>query len=248
MDSTLLLLGAGLLAGAMNALAGGGSFVSLPALVLAGVPSLDANASSTVALLPGALASVWAWREELRPVRGVSLRALLLTSVLGGFIGSLLLLLTPRSAFDAVLPWLLLWATVMFAVGRRAGEALRRRVHISAAPVLVLQFLLALYGGYFGGAVGIMMMAVWSLVSPADLRDLNPPKALLVAATNAIAVLCFLVAGRVAWAQTLPLLVAAIVGGYGGARLARRLSPRVLRLGVLLVSTFMTGVFFVRAH
>ena len=128
MDPTvwLLLLGAGLLAGAMNALAGGGSFFTLPALVLAGVPALDANASSTVALLPGALASVWAWREDLRPIEGVSLRALLLTSLVGGLLGSLLLLLTPRAAFEAVLPWLLLWATVMFAVGRRLGEALRR--------------------------------------------------------------------------------------------------------------------------
>jgi len=248
MDSFVLLLGAGLLAGAMNAIAGGGSFFTLPALVLAGVPSLAANASSTVALFPGGLASVWAYREDLQPVNGVSLRPLLVVSLLGGFLGSMLLLLTPQTAFDRVLPWLLLWATLTFAVGRRLGEALRQRVRITAPPVLVLQFLLAIYGGYFGGAVGIMMMAVWSLLSPADLHGLNPAKTLLVAATNAVAVLCFVVAGKVAWLETLTLLGAAAVGGYGGARLARRMNPGALRLGVILVSVLMTIAFFVRAH
>jgi uncharacterized protein len=247
MDSTWVLLGAGLLAGAMNALAGGGSFISLPALVLAGVPSLAANASSTVALFPGGLASAWAFREDLQPVSGVPLRALLGVSLLGGFLGALLLLLTTQRAFDQVLPWLLLWATLVFAGGRRVGEALRRRVRISPGAVLGIQFLLAIYGGYFGGAVGIMMMAVWSLLSPTGLHGLNPARTLLVAATNAIAVLCFIVAGTVAWPETLLLLGGTVVGGYGGARLARRLRPEVLRGGVILVSTLMTIAFFVRA-
>lgn len=248
MDSFGWLVGAGFLAGAMNALAGGGSFFTLPALVLAGVPSLAANASSTVALFPGGLASVWAYRADLRPVGGVPLGRLLIVSLVGGLLGSLLLLLTPQRAFDRVLPWLLLWATVTFAVGRRLGEALRRSVRISPTVVLVLQLPLAIYGGYFGGAVGIMMMAVWSLLGPADLHGLNPAKTLLVAATNAIAVLSFIVAGKVAWPETLVLMAAAMGGGYTGVRLARRLHPGALRLGVLLVSGMMTVVFFLRAR
>ncbi|WP_434391053.1 sulfite exporter TauE/SafE family protein [Melittangium boletus] len=248
MDSAPLLLGAGLLAGAMNALAGGGSFLALPALVLAGVPSLAANASSTVALFPGGLASAWAYREDLRPVGGVSLWKMWGVSVLGGLLGATLLLLTPQRAFDQVLPWLLLWATLVFAGGRRAGEALRRRVRISPGAVLGLQFLLTIYGGYFVGGVGIMMMAVWSLLSTSGAHNLNPARTVLVAATGASAVLCFIVAGRVAWPQTLLLLSGAVVGGYGGARLARRLAPQVLRGGILVVSTLMTVAFFVRAR
>jgi uncharacterized membrane protein YfcA len=247
MNSFALLCGAGLLAGAMNAVAGGGSFVTLPVLMLAGVPSVSANASSTVALLPGSLASTWAYREGLTAFGEVSLRALLVTSLVGGFIGALLLLLTPPSAFDAFIPWLLLLATLVFAFGQRMGQVLRRRIRIGAGPLLAAQFLLAVYGGYFGGAVGIMMMAVWSLLSPTELSIMNPARTLLVAATNTVAVACFVIAGKVWWPQTLAILFAAVLGGYASARLARHLNPRHLRLGVSLLSALSTIAFFLRA-
>ena len=246
MDS-LLLIGAGLLAGTMNAIAGGGSFVTFPALVFAGVPSVAANASSTVALFPGSLTSAWAYRHGLRGFGGVSLRALLAASLSGGLLGAVLLLVTPQATFDAVIPWLLLLATLALGFGREAGAALRRVVRIGPGPVLVTQFLLAVYGGYFGGAVGIMMMAVWSLLDSADLKAMSPARVLLVSATNTIAVICFIVAGAVRWPETLVMLVAAAVGGYAGARLALRMHPRLIRTVILLFTTAMTIVFFLRA-
>src|SRR4051812_40561570 len=130
MQSDLLLFAAGLLAGALNAAVGGGSFVSIPAMVFTGVPSLAANASSTVALLPGTLASAWAWRRDLRPFESIPFPTLLLISLVGGLAGAVLLLATPTRAFDQLLPWLLLIATVAFSFGRRLGDALRRHVHI----------------------------------------------------------------------------------------------------------------------
>src|SRR4051794_4743260 len=155
MDHFFTLALGGLVAGAMNALAGGGSFVSLPALIAAGVPSVQANASSTLALFPGGVASAWIYRDGLQPVGSASLRALLLASLAGGVIGAILLLRTPTHAFDTVLPWLLLLATVMLGGGRRIGAWLRRHLRITPAAMLVTQLALGIYGGYFGGAVGI---------------------------------------------------------------------------------------------
>ncbi len=244
---SLLLIGAGLLAGIMNAIAGGGSFVSFPALVAAGVPSVAANASSTVALFPGTLTSAWACRHYLRGFGGVSLRALLIVSLAGGLLGAVLLLVTPQATFDAVIPWLLLLATLALGFGREVGAALRRVAHIRPGPVLLIQFVLAIYGGYFGGAVGIMMMAAWSLLDTADLKAMSPARVLLVSATNTIAVICFIAAGAVWWPETLVMFVAAAVGGYAGARLALLMHPRLMRAVILLFTAAMTVVFFLRA-
>jgi uncharacterized membrane protein YfcA len=241
-----ILVAAGFLAGTMNAVAGGGSFVTLPALVFAGVPSVMANASSTVALYPGSLTSSWAYRAGLAGFGGVPLRALALTSVAGGLIGAMLLLATPELAFDRIVPWLLLVATLALACGREVGAWLRRSVRIGSATVLPVQFLLAVYGGYFGGAVGIMMMAVWGLLSAADLKAMNPAKTAMVAATNTVAALCFVVAGAVAWRETLAVLLSGALGGYLGARVALRLDPRHIRIAVTLIAAAMTVSFFLR--
>jgi uncharacterized membrane protein YfcA len=248
MDHILLIAGAGLLAGTMNALAGGGSFVSLPALIAAGVPSVQANASSTVALLPGSLASAWAYRDGLGPVGAVSLKPLLLTMVAGGLFGAVLLLWTSSNTFNFVLPWLLLLASLALAFGRQVGEWLRRRWHIKPSVVLAIQFALGVYGGYFGGAVGIMMVAVWGLLDNRDLKSLNAPRTLLVSATNAIAVLAFMLAHAVHWPETIVMLITATVGGYGGALVGRRAPPKVIRAGTLLLTACITVVFFVRAY
>jgi uncharacterized protein len=247
-NGLFVILGAGLLAGAMNALAGGGSFVSLPALIAVGVPSVQANASSTVALFPGGAASAWAYRDGLGPVGAASLRSLLIVTVLGGALGALLLLLTPIKIFDVVLPWLLLLATLALGLGRRLGEALRRRWRISPSVVLVIQFGLGAYGGYFGGAVGIMMMAVWGLLDSRDLKSLNAPRTVLVSAANVIAAVTFAAAGAVHWREALPMLAAAAVGGYGGAQIGRRAPPQVIRVGTLLLTGVITVAFFVRAY
>ncbi len=242
-----LLFGAGFLAGAMNAIAGGGSFVTFPTLVLVGLPSVAANASSTVALFPGSLASAWAYRRDLAEVADTPLAALLAINLAGGAAGAMLLLATPAATFDAVIPWLLLLATLALACGARIGTLLRRRWRVGSAVLLPVQFLLAIYGGYFGGAVGIMMMAAWSLLTGADLKAMNPAKTLLVGAANAMAVLCFIAAGAIWWPQTMTLLVAGIIGGYGGAHVARRLDARVIRAVVLAITSGVTAAFFWRS-
>jgi hypothetical protein len=246
-QSALLLLGAGLLAGAMNAAAGGGSFVTIPAMVAVGLPTVAANASSTVALLPGTLASAWGWREDLRPIEGISLRILLPISLGGGLAGAALLLATPERAFDALLPWLLLTGTLTFAFGRRLGAALRRGVRIGPGVVLGAQVLLSVYAGYFGGGVGIMMMAVWSVLGDLDIKAMSAARTLLVSAANAAAVLCFAAAGPVRWPETAVMLAASVVGGYFGARLARRVPGAQLRWFVILFGSAMTVAFFWRA-
>lgn len=246
-QSAALLFAAGLLAGAMNAAAGGGSFVTIPAMVAVGMPAVAANASSTVALLPGTIASAWAWRRDFRPFGGVPMRTMLLISLVGGLAGALLLLATPARAFDALLPWLLLTGTLTFAFGRRLGEALRRRVAIGPGAVVGAQVVLAVYAGYFGGGVGIMMMAVWSVLGGPDIRAMSAARTLLVSAANAVAAACFAAIGPVWWPETLAMLLAAILGGYFGAVLARRVPPPVLRWTVILFGAAMTAVFFRRA-
>lgn len=248
MSDWVLIALAGVLAGAMNALAGGGSFVSLPALMAAGLPSVAANATSTVALLPGSLASAWVYRRDLQPIGPASLRAMLSATVAGAVVGSLLLVLTPESAFDAVLPWLLLVATLMLACGPALSRWLARR-QLGVGPVTLLsgQFVLAIYGGYFGGAVGIMMMAGWSLLESVDFRRFQPARTVLVSAANAIAVGVFAVAGVVRWQEALILGVGAALGGFGGALLARCLPAPMLRAATVLLCAVVTALFFLRA-
>ncbi|MGB6240919.1 MAG: sulfite exporter TauE/SafE family protein [Castellaniella sp.] len=248
MDPLLLVAGAGALAGAMNALAGGGSFVSLPALIVAGVPPVLANTSSTVALYPGSAASAWAYRDSLGGVGDVPLRKLFLVTLLGGSAGALLLLLTPSRAFDVILPWLLLAATVALGFGRRIGEWVRMRCRVHPAVVISLQFFLGIYGGYFGGAVGIMMVAVWGLLGSHDLKRMSGPRVLMVMVANTMAVMIFISAGAVQWRETLVMLVTASLGGYLGAELGKRIPGPIIRVGTLTLTVFITVTFFIRAY
>lgn len=248
MPSWIFLFGAGLLAGAMNALAGGGSFVTLPALIAVGVPSVQANASSTVALWPGGAASAWTYHAGLRRICGVGPAPMLILTVAGGLLGSLLLLWTPSAAFDVILPWLLLLATLAIAFGRRVGVALQGRLRDLTAVVLVVQFGLGIYGGYFGGAVGLMMVAAWSLFGESDVKALNPPRTMLVTAANTVAVLAFIAAGAVWWAQSLPMLAGGLLGGYGGALLGRVLPSGFVRALTVCATAAITCVFFVRTY
>jgi len=248
MKTILLTFAAGSVAGAMNALAGGGSFVSLPALIAAGVPPVQANTSSTVALFPGGLASAWAYRDGLGPIGSVPLRALLAATLCGGLLGALLLLRTSSAAFSVVLPWLLLAASLALAFGRRIGAALRARWRIHGHAVLAIQFALGVYGGYFGGAVGIMMLAMWGLLDQRELQQLNGPRTLLVSAANLVAVLAFIVADAVHWPVTLAMLAGALLGGYGGAHLGRRAPPGIVRRITLLATFCITLVFFVKTY
>jgi uncharacterized protein len=242
--NTVIVFLAGLVAGAMNAAAGGGSFVSVPTLIYVGVPSVSANMSSTIALYPGSLASAWAYRKNFGPILNFSVRSLFFVTLLGGFAGALLLLLTPTTSFDKILPWLLLLGSLAFAFGGKIGARLAAQYRPKNRYILVAQFVLGVYGGYFGGAVGIMMLAMWSVLGLQDIRAMNAIKVVLVAAANTIAVLCFAVAGTVAWRQTAIMLVAAAVGGYLGAHLALRLHPSHIRIGISVLNFVITGVFF----
>jgi uncharacterized protein len=247
-NSLWLIAGSGVLAGMMNALAGGGSFVTLPALIAVGIPSVTANTTSTVALFPGQIASAWTYRDGLGDIGSVSLRSLLAATFLGGVIGALLLLRTPITAFDFILPWLMAVATVALTFGRRVGESLRRRWRIGAPVVMAVQFGLGVYGGYFGGGVGIMMMAVWSLLSERTLKSFNAPRTLMVCAANTVAVFIFIAAHAVMWREGLVMLVGAVIGGIGGANIGRRAPAGVIRVGTLLLSVAITLGFFARAY
>jgi uncharacterized membrane protein YfcA len=248
MNTVVLVGGAGFLAGTMNALAGGGSFVTLPALIAAGVPSGEANASSTVALVPGGAVSAWSYRDGLGPVGSAGLRPLVAVTLLGGVSGALLLLWTPTRLFDFLLPWLLLTATLVLTFGRRVGERLRRRWQIGPATILPIQFLLGTYGGYFGGAVGIMMMAVWGLLDSRDLKSLNAPRTLLVTLANCLAALTFIVAGAIRWPETLVMLVASAAGGYAGAQIGKRAPSSIVRACTLILTATITLAFFVKTY
>ena len=150
--------------------------------------------------------------------------------------------------FDAVIPWLLLLATLTFAGGRQLGDWLRRYIRIGRSAFLVIQFILSVYGGYFGGAIGLMMMAVWVLITSAELKTMAATRTLLVSAANGSAVLCFAVAGAVRWPEMLAMMISAIAGGYYGARFARHLPPSVLRWFVVALSATVTVAFFLRTY
>lgn len=249
MDWHGVLAGAGFIAGAMNSIAGGGTFVTLPALTLVGLPPTIANASSTVALFPGTLASSWAYRDEVRPLERVGTAGMLTLSLLGGLTGALLLLFTPERLFTHVIPWLLLAAAIALASGPRLGQALRAvGLHMGRPSLFVAQFILGVYGGYFGGAVGLMMLAVWTVFASVDLKSMTPLRVLMVAAANGAAVVCFAMSGNIRWRETLVVMAGGIAGGYIGARTGRYLPGSVLRALILTITFATTALFFVRAN
>jgi uncharacterized membrane protein YfcA len=239
---------AGLVGGAMNALAGGGTFATLPSLIAIGLPANTANATSNVALLPGAGTSAWAFRDELGPVGGIGYRLLAAVTFAGGLIGSVLLVLTPSHAFDLIIPWLVLYAFVVLALGKRAAAWLQRRITIGRNTLLTAQALLGIYGGYFGGGVGLMTTATYGLLAGHTPRELFAPRTLMLAIANLAAAIVFIAAGMVAWTMCVPMLAGAIVGGWGGAHVGKRLPPGAVRAWTLLVTGVTTIVFFRRAY
>jgi hypothetical protein len=212
------------------------------------VPPIQANASSTVALFPGSLASAWKFREYIQPFPGVSMTWMVILTLAGGCAGALLLLYTPSASFNTLVPWLLLTGSLAFAFGRQLGNRLRRRMRIGPGLILGGQFLLGIYGGYFGGAVGIMMMAVWALFGVSDIKVINANKTLFVGIANSIAVVLFIIAGKVAWLPTVIMMTATIAGGYLGAWYTRRVDPAKLRMGIVIFNFAITLVFFIKTY
>lgn len=238
-----------LIAGMMNSVAGGGTLVAFPTLLWIGVEPIRANVTCTVALWPGSLGAMFGFRREL----GDSRRLMLLLgapSVAGGLVGAILLLLTPSRLFAAIVPFLILFATILFA----AGEPITRRFAGSDIPqiyaerspsrgwwagAIVFQFLVAIYGGYFGAGMGILMLAALGLMGLTDIHQMNGLKNFFAVCVNIIAAAYFIASGRVEWPYALIMIVGAIGGGYGGAGLARKLGRRFVRRAVIVIGLGM---------
>jgi uncharacterized membrane protein YfcA len=241
------LFAAGFCSGAMNSLAGGGSFVSVPAMIATGMPAVLANTSSTVALWPGTIASTLIYPNSFRSICGIGKWPMLIVTLVGGLIGSLLLLHTPSSSFTLMLPWLLLLATLALAFGRRIAIAVEGRFHGSPL-VLVAQFILGAYGGYFGGAASVMMLAVWCLFGETDIKALQGPRSLLITAANTVAIIIFLSARAVLWPQTLAMLAGSLIGGIGGAQIGRVTPSHLARIVTLGITIAITCAFFIKTY
>ena len=239
--SILFLFCAAVVGGALNAVAGGGSFIGLPALIYAGVPPVAANATNAFALLPGSLSSALAYRRELTtPARWLAV--LLAVSVAGGLLGAVLLIRTSDTGFLRLLPWLMLLAAATFTFGRNFRPSRQPQL----AVVLLLQFLISIYGGYFGGGMGIMMLATMTLAGMKDIHEMNGLKSVLAVGINGVAVLQFIASRAIEWRYGLIMMAGAIVGGYLGAAYARRIDQRWLRGFIMVIAWTMTIYFFVR--
>ena len=245
-----VLLLAAFVAGALNAVAGGGSFLTLPALVFTGVPPVAANATGTVALLPGYAAGAWGFREDMQAPPGLSMKSVVLLSLIGGSLGAALLLFTPNELFRKVVPWLLLAATAMFAFGPqlRAWASGKNAAHAtpSAAKAAAGMLIVAIYGGYFNGGLGILLLALLGLLGQTNLNAMNGTKNLVSALLTAIAVAIYAAGGVVQWKQALIMMLAATLGGYLGARVARKIPSNWLRAGIVLTGLVMALLFFLK--
>ncbi len=245
--SYALLFFVAMWAGVQNALAGGGSFLTLPALMFTGMDALAANITSCVALFPAQIATGWTGRKFAVGVGVLSLPVLFLISIVGGVIGAGVLLLTPRDLFAQLVPWLVLFATVIFAWGsffRKTGET---HLHASAALVGLMQFLISIYGGYFGGGIGFLMMAALTMAGQ-DVRVASATKNVLAGVMNASAVAIFLFSPDLHVLQALITAAGATIGGVFGARLVQVIDPKILRLLVLFIGSALTIGLFIRAY
>lgn len=256
----MLLIGAGAFAaGAANSVAGGGTFFSFPALLAVGVPPVVANASNSVALWPGSLTGAWAYRLELSRYQRYLL-PMGLASLLGGIAGGLLLLAAGDARFAALIPWLLAFATLLFAFSPQMSKVLKRvrQRSSTAQPVAardghhgagspggwLVQLLVSVYGGFFGAGMGILMMASLAIGGHEDVQHINALKNLMSAIIYSVTVVTFMVAGAISWPHTMVMLLTASVGGYLGARMARNIQGPWLRRMVIAVGSALTLYYF----
>jgi len=251
--NAVLLFFAALAAGIQNSIAGGGTFFSFPALIFSGVPVIPANATSTVALWPGTVASSAAYRSRL-PRSARILLPLFLASIAGGFFGAHLLLRTPPRTFMRLIPFLFLAGTLLFAFGKKLVRGAARSDQQGNPPWLVLagvtlaQFFIGVYGGFFGGGIGILMLASFTFLPLGNIHAMNGLKTLLASVINAVALITFIVARIVFWPQALLMLVGAAIGGYGGAHFAQKINPARVRIFIVCVGFAMSFYFLWRYH
>jgi hypothetical protein len=250
LEQGVLLAAVGAAGGALNAVAGGGTFLAFPALILAGVPPVAANATCTFALWPGAAASAYAYRHDVAAPRKL-LVILSATSLIGGAFGAWLLLHTSNAAFERLIPPLLLFASIVFTFSGAINIFVKK--HFSHSDSLhpaaigfsaVIQLAISIYGGYFGAGIGILMIAAWTALGFGNIHGVNGLRSLLGSAINGIALLLFLLAHTIAWIPGTIMAVAAVATGYLGAAYARRLPAHQVRRGVLVIAWVMTLYFF----
>lgn len=245
--STVVLILASFAAGVQNALAGGGSFLTFPALLFAGLDPRAANIASTIALFPGQVTTGLAGRAHVTGAEGLSFRMLLGISLIGGALGAVLLLVTPVSVFTRLVPFLVLFATVVFAWGSffRKPPSQGAKPALGRHAAMLLQFGIAIYGGYFGGGIGILMLAALTAAG-LGVRVAGATKNVLAAVMNASAVVIFLIQARhLPWLLILCVAVPAILGGQIGAQLLHRVNEKVLRIAVVCIGTVLTVGLFV---
>jgi uncharacterized protein len=228
----------------MNSVAGGGSFLSFPALLFAGVPAISANATNNAAMWVGTIGSARGYREEVAEHRGLLL-PIICVSIVGALIGACLLLATPQTLFERLIPWLLLFATIVFASSPLLTRRTPRRPGHAPWQIAV-QFFVAIYGGYFGAGMGIVMLAVLAFSGLPSFNAQNAIKNVLAVAINGVALVPFIVARIVDWRFALPMALIALCGGYFGARFFRRVPQSISRALVVCIGAAMTTVFFVR--
>ncbi len=241
-----LLAGAAFIGGAINSVAGGGSFLSFPALLFVGVPPIVANATNNTAMWVGVIGSARGYRREIAEQRRL-IAPLFAVSLVGATLGALLLLRTPSTVFERMVPWLLLGAVVLFAFGPRIVAAERARAEHQASWVqLALQFVVAIYGGYFGAGMGYAMLALLAFFPLPSVHAANGIKNALAIAINGIAIVPFAIARVIWWPQAILMAVAAMLGGYVGARLALRVSSTAMRAAVIVLGVTMAVALFIR--
>lgn len=240
----LVLFLAGLGGGILIAVAGGGTFITFPALLFAGVSPVSANASSAVALFPANFSSVWAYRRDLLGVTGVDTKSFVAVSFVGALVGALALLLTPSSIFAGLVPWLMLFATLAFAAGNFLPLGLLQRVRFGERGAIATMFVISIYGGYFGGGMGFLILATLTLLGLRDIHAMNGLKLLIAASTTVIAVMTFIFAGVVDWWASLPMLAGSLAGGHLGAHGAKRVDQRVLKGAIIVLGAVLTVYFF----
>lgn len=246
----ILLFLAALAAGTLNSVAGGGSFISFPALLFTHMPPISANATNTAALWPGTIASSVAYRKAFTSEARRLLPPLLITGLLGGILGAHILLHTPQATFMRLVPWLLLGATLLFAASRRLTSWVRgrsstkRRSVVVLAAGLTLELAIGIYIGYFGAGAGILILALLSFLGLQDIHAMNGVKTLVVSAVNGVALVAFIAARVIHWPYAVVMVAGAVAGGYGGAYFAQKMNPVYIRRLVIVVGFSMSAYFF----
>ena len=248
----VLLFVVALVAGGMNSVAGAGNLLAFPVLIFVGIPPIPANATTTLGMWPGSIAGIGGYRKKMPPAARLIV-PLILSSLAGGVFGAILLLHTPAQTFMRMVPYLFLGATILFIYGSRFRNG-KGKVEPSTEPlswaaiaaVAMVQFAIAAYGGFFGGGVGILMLALLSVAHLQDIHAMNSVRVLLATVTKSLALVTFILAKVVVWPVALLMVSGAAIGGYGGARLAQKVDPRIVQGFVVVVGLTMTVYFFFR--